>query len=117
MSGADGRIARLYAAFYLRDPDASGFQYWQDRIAAGDWTNDDTAQFFSSSTEFISLYGESLTNRQYVQLLYQNTLSRLPDEAGFDFWLNLLENEGWTRGQVALRFSDAPEFRALTMTS
>lgn len=116
LGGTDGRIARLYAAFFLRDPDLAGFTFWQNTIAAGDWSNDDAARFFSESPEFQQTYGTGLTDAQYVTLLYQNTLDRQPDAGGMNYWLAQLD-AGLTRGQVALGFSDAPEFRQRTRTN
>ncbi len=116
LGGTDGRIARLYAAFFLRDPDLAGFSFWQNKIAAGDWSNDDAARFFSESPEFQQTYGQGLTDNDYIVLLYQNTLDRQPDAGGMSYWLAQL-NAGMSRGQVALGFSDAPEFRQRTRTN
>ena len=117
MSGSDGRIARLYAAYFLRSPDTGGFQFWQARIAAGEWTNDDAATFFSESPEFVALYGSGLSNAQFIDLLYENVLCRTADAGGKAYWLNLMTNEGATRGQVALGFSDSAEFKTRTSTN
>jgi Tol biopolymer transport system component len=113
-SGVDGRIARLYAAYFLRNPDAAGFAFWQSRIAAGEWTNDYPAQFFSESAEFKALYGTGLSDEQFINLLYTNVLCRDGDTGGIAFWLGRMQDDGWTRGQVALGFSDAEEFRTRT---
>ncbi len=117
MSGTDGRIARLYAAYFLRSPDPAGFQFWQARIAAGDWSNDDAATFFSESAEFDALYGSNLSNAAFIDLLYQNVLCRSADAGGEAFWLDLMNSQGWSRGQVALGFSDSAEFRQRTNTN
>lgn len=117
MSGTDGRIARLYAAYFLRSPDSAGFQFWQVRIAAGEWSNDDAATFFSESAEFDALYGTNLSNAAFIELLYQNVLCRAADSGGEAFWLDRMDNQGWSRGQVALGFSDSAEFRKRTNTN
>ena len=112
-SGTEARIARLYAAFFLRDPDPAGYAFWQDRISTGQWSNDSAATFFGTSPEFVSRYGNSLSDEAFVTLLYQNTLSRSPDAEGLQYWLGRLA-AGDSRGTVALGFSDAPEFRSIT---
>jgi Tol biopolymer transport system component len=110
--GTDGLIARLYAAYYQRNPDAGGYLFWQQQIAAGRWTNDHAASFFGESPEFVALYGASLTNAQFVDRLYANVMCR---DAGFDpsgraYWIDRM-NKGATRGTIALFFSDSAEFR------
>lgn len=109
--GSDALIARLYAAFFTRNPDTGGFGFWRTEIAANRWTNARAAAFFGESAEFKARYGASLTNEQFVDLLYGNVMCRLPEPGGRAFWLAKLSTDGWTRGQVALSFSDSAEFR------
>ncbi len=109
--GSDALIARLYAAFFTRNPDASGFTFWRTEIAANRWTNARAAAFFGESAEFKARYGASLTNAEFIDLLYGNVMCRLPDSDGRAFWLGKMTTDGWTRGQVALYFSDSAEFR------
>ena len=109
--GSDALIARLYAAFFTRNPDTSGYNFWRTEIAANRWTNARASAFFGESTEFKARYGSSLTNEQFIDLLYSNVMCRLPDASGRAFWLGKMTTDGWTRGQVALYFSDSAEFR------
>jgi hypothetical protein len=115
-AGIEGRIARLYAAYFGRDPDTAGFDFWKARIAAGDWTNDNAATFFSQSDEFVAAYGANLTNEQFIDLVYQNVLGRAGDAEGRAFWLGKLDS-GSSRGTVMLQFSDSAEFRTRTKTT
>ncbi len=117
MSGEDARIARLYGAFFLREPDANGFAFWQGVIASGNWTNEAAATFFGESPEFKDLYGDNLSNGEWLTQIYGNVMCRKPDAGGFAFWMNKLDNEGWSRGKVALFFSDSKEFRDRTKTT
>ncbi len=114
-TGTNARIARLYAAFFDRNPDPAGYAFWQDRISRGLWTNANAATFFGTSPEFVTTYGSNLSNTEFITLLYNNTLCREPDSGGLTFWLGRM-NTGWSKGQVALGFSDAPEFRTRTKT-
>ena len=105
-------VARLYLAFFERAPDLGGFDYWTEQISAGSANLDDVSQSFVGSPEFVSTYG-SLTDAQFVDLVYRNVLDRSPDQAGYDFWLGQMA-AGVSRGQVMTRFSESPEFVAKT---
>jgi hypothetical protein len=67
------------------------------------------AQIFIDSAEFQSLHGNSLSNEQFVQVLYQNVLNRIPSQGEVDGWVSVL-NGGATRGQVLKEFTESPEF-------
>lgn len=105
-----GGVTRLYRAFFLRDPDAEGMNFWWTRINSG-WTLWRVAEYFSQSPEFASTYG-SLTNGQYVDLVYQNVLGRTPDAGGRAYWIDQLARGVKTRGAVMVGFSDSAEYIA-----
>ena len=67
----------------------------------------------ASSSEFIDRYG-SLSNSQYVDLVYQNVLGRAPDSSGRKHWVDGLTAGRNSRGGVMIGFSESPEFRART---
>jgi hypothetical protein len=69
------------------------------------------ANQFSLSPEFQATYG-SLTNAQYVTLLYQNVLGRTPVQSEVDFHVARLVS-GVTRGEVMVGFSESPEYIGL----
>ena len=110
-NGPAGTIYRLYRAYFLREPDAGGFEHWLGRYRAGVPLTS-ISDAFSQSPEFRTRYG-SLGNLEFVTLVYRNVLGRAPDAGGLQHWLiNLLG--GMTRGTLMVNFSDSPEFRALT---
>ena len=57
MAGHEGRIARLYGAYFGRNPDAPGFEFWLQKLQAGEWTNESTSAFFANSDEFKARFG------------------------------------------------------------
>ncbi len=100
------QIIRLYRAYYLRQPDSAGLNYWID-------TGLDTAAIsaeFAAAPEFTNTYG-ALNNRQFVELVYKNVLGRTGDEGGMNYWTDLI-NKDLSRGRMMLEFSNAPEYRA-----
>lgn len=104
----DHSLLRLYFAYFLRFPDQGGFDYWQGNYSSGDWSLTRISQFFAGSPEFISLYG-SLSDADFVTLIYQNVLFRNPDAGGLAHWTAELAR-GVRRGTVMLAFSESQEF-------
>ncbi len=108
-------VYRLYCSYFLRYPDQDGFGYWLSEFDSGARDLNDISEFFAISTEFTSTYG-SLTNSQFVGLIYTNILEREPEATGFDFWLGELDSGNRTRGWLMLFFSQSDEFRTKTGT-
>jgi len=106
-----GQVFRLYEATFDRLSDARGFVGWTTALQ----TNLELVQVasaFVNSAEFQLKYG-ALDNEGFVSLLYQNVLGRAPDAAGLNNWVTQLEN-GTSRAQVLLGFSESAEFKVST---
>lgn len=101
---ANGPIARLYQAYFLRRPDAGGLEYWSSQ----DMPLDSISEAFAASNEFATLYG-TLSNQAFVEQVYLNVMGREPDTAGGTFWTSQLY-DGMRRGSVMLNFSESPEY-------
>ncbi len=99
-----GPVGRLYRAYFLREPDAAGLHHW---ISTG-LERSVVSQEFAQSPEFVARYG-ALSQREFVTLIYNNVLSRTPDDGGLRYWEGRLSS-GLSRGEVMLGFSDSPEF-------
>jgi hypothetical protein len=95
-------LLRLYQAFFNRPPDLVGAKYW-----LGQWDNviaaspspqrpvghdlfGEFAQYFAEVQEFINTYGDA-DNAEFLTRVYNNMLGRVPDSAGYDYWLGYLE--------------------------
>lgn len=102
------QIARLYASYFDRTPDAGGWAYWNGRAVDG-MTIWRTSDFFADSPEFKQTYGSSLSNAEFLELVYQNVLGRSPDASGLQYWLGRMSS-GTSRGQVMVHFSESIEF-------
>ncbi len=105
-----GPIARLYLAYFLRQPDTDGVRYWIGTNLPYRAISD----AFASSTEFSQRYG-SLGNDGFIDLVYRNVLGRAADGEGRAYWLGEM-GRGVTRGQVMLGFSESAEFITKTNT-
>lgn len=100
---------RLYSAYLLRIPDKSGLNFWLGRRRSG-WTLARISANFANSNEFKNRYG-TLTNQEFVELVYQNVLGRDGDAAGISFWTNRLNNGTTSRGQLMINFSESNEYK------
>jgi len=107
-----GGLARSYRAYFLRDPDQGGLNYWFTKVNAG-WSTTQLSDYFAKSSEFQTRYG-ALDNGAFVDLIYQNVLNRKPDAAGRAYWVGQLDAKRKTRGQVMVGYSESNEYKAAT---
>jgi len=110
INGNAGKAYRLYEAAFDRKPDASGLGFWIKALDGG-VSLQSVAQGFVGSKEFKGLYGEQISQAEFVGAVYNNVLGRAPDQAGADFWITALNN-GASRAQVLMGFSESPENQA-----
>ena len=106
--GSAATLDRLYQAYFDRAPDAAGLGYWVGRMET-DLTLLEIAETFEASAEFRAKYG-SLSDSEFVDLIYRNVLDRAPDQGGLDHWIGQLSSGGRTRSEVMIGFSESTEF-------
>ncbi len=111
---ADAEVARIYMAYFLRNPDADGLDYWrsvysEQGLGVISWS-------FALSTEFEMRYG-SLDTYEFLSLMYNNIMCREPDESGFWYWYDLIEAGEVDRSSAFLLFSQSDEFKIRTRTA
>ena len=83
----------LYIAYFNRAPDAVGLNFWGTAFANGR-SLDRIALDFVDQVETRATYPSDLSNSELVATIYDNVLGRIPDQAGFDFWVNALDTGG-----------------------
>lgn len=103
-----GDVLRLYRAFFDREPDGSGARYWIDSYDRGA-SLDVIAESFTESAEFRNAYAGT-SNAEYVRRVYRNVLGRDYDEAGYRYWLGLLDARRLTRGTLVRWVAANAEF-------
>jgi hypothetical protein len=116
IDGAAGKAYRLYQAAFDRVPDQGGLGFWIHALDKG-ITLDQVAAAFTTSKEFVDLYGAQSSNAQFVDLLYKNVLHRAPEGGGYDFWLDALANKHVPHEVVLDYFSESPENQAQVIGS
>lgn len=107
-TGQISPLARLYYAAFNRIPDAAGLLYWIEEAQRGK-TLSDIASSFVASPEYTNLYGANSSTSAYLDTLYQNIYNRAPDAAGKEYWMNEMDNNGFSRADVLVSFANAPE--------
>jgi len=111
IDGIAGQVYRLYQAAFDRQPDPRGLGDWIEGMDQG-MALLDVSWGFIGSAEFRALYGANPSTEAFVQRLYQNVLHRLPEQSGFDYWVNQINGRYQTFGQVLIGFSESPENQA-----
>ncbi len=112
-----GFTARLYLAALGRNPDASGFDYWVDRLENEQMTLERITAFFIDSAEFRQRFANVDTDMEYLELAYEHVFGRAPDASGEVYWMGRLAGGSVTREGLIVFFADSPEFRAYTGTN
>jgi hypothetical protein len=85
-------ISDLYVAYFNRAPDVDGLMYWFREVMNGSWSLSTIAQSFTDQVEYKTTYPDGLSNREFINTIYQNLFDRVPEAAGWDYWENDLNN-------------------------
>ncbi len=102
LSGSDlETFIELYIAYFNRAPDAVGLSFWGTAFANG-VTLEQSASYFIDQPETRATYPDTLSNADFASAVYDNVLGRVPDQAGFEFWVGALESGGVGRDQFIL---------------
>lgn len=106
------QLSRLYLSALNRLPDRDGLEYWIEEYQTTHNLNA-IANAFIYSDEFITLYGQTQSSQEYINLLYNNILYRDADEEGLHYWKQEMQN-GASKADILLSFSTSDEFIDLT---
>jgi len=102
----DDFIERCYTVTLDRNSDPEGFDYWKGRVLNGDAVGIEVAYGFLFSREYTK---KGKTNTEYVKDLYTLFMGREPDDEGFNYWMNKLD-EGASRLDIFAGFANSKEF-------
>ena len=105
-------VVRLFQAYFGRLPDLGGLDYWTGKSRAGTRINTISSSF-AGSNEFTTKYGK-LSNRKFVELVYENVLGRPGDAGGIKSWTAKLDAKTKSRGEVMVGFSESNEYKTKT---
>lgn len=91
-------VIELYTAYFNRIPEASGLKFWTDQLVRGESLNDISKAFYSAGIQYSEQtgYSASMTNDDFVELIYSNVLGRsgttAPGEDEVAFWAGALKS-------------------------
>jgi hypothetical protein len=103
------QVFRLYQSALGRAPDPEGLSHWAQEIEKNGRELLTVAEQFVASPEFnIRFGGPSLTNAEFVTVLYANVLGRAPDPGGLVNWVSYLSG-GASRAMTLVQFSESQE--------
>jgi hypothetical protein len=95
----------LYFWLLDRAPDAGGLEGWRKALENG-MSRQAAITGFLSSSEYLS---KNSPPTAFVHSLYRRLLNREPDPAGFNAWVNAM-NQGMSAAEVARQFLKSEEF-------
>lgn len=112
-------VIQLYTVVFDRKPDFEGLWFWTSvfrdirennpDLSYGDQLVKLIANWLESD-EFVEKFSDSLSDADFVRLLYLHVLDREPDDEGYDHWTAALE-AGLSRETLIVLFSESQEFR------
>ena len=101
-------VIKLYSSILKRDPDFGGWKYWFDVTHSG-LPATTVLNSFLTSPEFQQLYG-TVSDADFINLVYQNVLGRQPDAGGYAYWFGYLNAGSLSRATVMDSFVRSPEY-------
>ena len=113
-SPSHAQVWRLYQATFLRQPDGKGLNHWVGASNDG-LSLVDIASYFTQGVEFRNRYG-TVTNREFVRLVYRNVLCRQPKASGEDYWTGQLDGGAISRPGLIVNFTELREYLRFTQT-
>ena len=99
-------LTELYVAYFNRVPDADGLSYWIDQLKGGQSLEQIGSSFYAAAIQYSALTGYSgtMTNADFVTLIYKNVLGRsgstAPPAEDVNYWANNLATGHDTRGTL-----------------
>ena len=101
LNAASQKAAGFFIAYFGRKPDASGLEYWSQRIEAGVDAGD-VADRFADSNEARARFDFGSEPGTFVDNVYSNLFGRQPDDEGRLYWIEELE-KGTPPGQLVVQ--------------
>jgi hypothetical protein len=92
-------VEQLYIAYFSRPADPNGLAYWNNVLATNPNGVQEISANFAGSQEYKDTYA-GLDNQGIVQAVYHNLFGRAGEQAGVDYWTNVLNNHTITIDNV-----------------
>lgn len=82
-------ISDVYKKTFSRDPEEYGLNYWFNKLIAQEYSVRAFLINILNEKEFIE---KDLSNEEFVTSMYSIIANRIPDQDGYNYWLNMLIN-------------------------
>jgi hypothetical protein len=102
------QLIELYVAFFNRTPDADGLAYWIDQIVAGQNMETVANSFYAAAIYYSAQtgYSSTMSNADFVRIIYQNVLARTgptaPGDDEVNYWAGQLDSGKMSRGGLVI---------------
>ncbi len=106
------QIIRLHIAAFGVDPADGAMDQWSTPFVGGSRSLVAIANSMVQSDRFRQTHG-SLTNAEFVKLLYRNMFDREPGSSALTHWTNTM-SQGTSRGAVLAELSQSEEFQKVS---
>ena len=104
-----GQAYRMYQAAFARTPDMPGVAYHMNDMESNGLSIKQIATNFMASPEFKTKYGESPSDDDFINALYQNVLSRGASESEVSWYQERIDSGVYDRPQLLVNFAESPE--------
>jgi hypothetical protein len=109
VAGADLKLLEeLYVAFFNRVPDADGLDYWIGEFKKGASVSTIADTFYQAgvANSATTGYSQSMTNADFVRIVYKNVLGRsgatAPPDQDVNYWAGELANGHASKGNLVI---------------
>jgi hypothetical protein len=93
-------VDQFYATFFHRAADQAGRSAWVNALVGG-MSETLVAAAFLTSPEYTQTHSDASS---FIRGLYMDVFQRAPDNAGFSFWTQVLQNGARSRADIAYYF-------------
>ncbi len=101
----DSFVRHLYSCVLNnQNPDQAGVNYWKNNLQS-------KALTVSQTYKYMYGYQTNISNEDFVNSLYSCIVFRLPDNEGYNYWLNILKNNQDTRENQVQYMLDSATFK------
>lgn len=101
-------LIELYIAFFNRVPDADGMVYWIGEVKNGMTVDGLATSFYNAglANPAVTGYSASMTNADFVKIIYKNVLGRTgvtaPPDEDVNYWAGELNSGRRTKGELVV---------------
>ncbi len=99
-------VERLYGTCLNRGSDLDGIRYWTRQLSSKARSGAQVSYEFVFSEEYL---GKNTSDEEFLKMLYYAFFDREPDDDGFKYWLDTLQNTLYTRKYIFQCFVNSDE--------